>query len=818
MEYDSLDKAVVGDNKAELKFDKCAKTSIASRLMSAFDKVLDPLKELSFSFTRPFSHLDIANKAEKKPIYKKIREVESQIKGADEKTKLDLENKLEDLKQQLEEIPSTKVENLTINAHNEYMLRVNTYAGDSLDKLSRVDIKGEEDKIIQNILGQENEKLTADYILGQRPDGTKLERNLLSDVKANGIEAYESGAATTGSKLFDSYIAENGIKAVDKVYTITKAFRDLGHAAGLAPEKFLKNYFSKLDGMFTDELEKMQKHYSKKFYEDTVKPFFEKKRTSLAFEANDVSIKKAISVYMNGIRRKIQSGYASEIARIRFDTGNGLKKLELDAVDQILENMNNAGAPPVKGEEAINHATNFFYRASLVNNVGSALNNLTSIPNIIMPKFGVRNTLEAFRHLNEPSYLNQVLDSFGIGHADDAVTVFSMSYKDINAIDPMLKWDVFNKSEMVSLRLASIAGLNKRFGGYDNVVKKLDSIAKMPDSKAKIDKLIEFGTIAKKAGMDTIFNNVTGNTPKSYSEIWGKAGNTAMAFLRHPTREARFLWNAIAHSADKKEAIEVTSKYFFSKAMLMGSGATTFFIPPALMDLMEKKVPEVRQGMIEVGKVLDTIAVPKMLAGQIGLDFSKTQDIAWWFQIPGKFLNAKQEIPIVRYYTGVLRSMNKIVEGKGTAKDMSKALTALAAVPGGGVVKIGGIPIGSNQLKKVGDTAVSLFTGKTEFFGIEDEIEDAQDVRDAIAAGVFSMTPKNAKVLNSKTRDPGSHRRYLISMATKGHIDKYTFGMFVDGLGGDKKKAIASLKRSIIAESGEDSKMKKKALRALRRY
>ena len=137
----------------------------------------------------------------------------------------------------------------------------------------------------------------------------------------------------------------------------------------------------------------------------------------------------------------------------------------------------------------------------------------------------------------------------------------------------------------------------------------------------------------------------------------------------------------------------------------------------------------------------------------------------------------------------------------------------------GGAINIGNIPIGANQLKKTGEAITSLFTGKSEFFGVETDLKEFKDYRDAFARIYATGTPTTVKIMNAKTRQSGNYRTYLLGLARKGQIDPKTFDEFAEALG-SKKKALDSLRRSFKNETknSKDNSIKVRGNMAFNAY
>lgn len=824
-EYDDIAKAITGDPSAESKFTSCKKVSYIENMINALGDKKDFIKSVKSDFQRTLTTLERANRSDKLKVYKDIYKTQKAIEKATPEQLPKLEARMETLRRIEDNIPSVKIERSVLDAHNDYQLRMSQHMFAISEQLRNLDIDSNEDKVLQQILGIKNENLTTDYLLGESVKGEKLDKSFLKDIEEHGIDAYVKGTKSTGGSILDQYIKDRGMEGVKKVYVIAKAFRQAGIAAGLAPEKFLQNYISKIDSFLNASSDQLVKRLSNKGLIDNAKAFYEQQRVDKLFNPNEKSIKETLNIYLNTVRRKIQQPYINNLIEIRYDPNNGLDKVETDALESLILNLKDAKTKQLAIERIAGGVQKTFYRASLINNIGSSINNLTTIPNIMMSKFGIRNTYTAFREAFQPSKVNDLLDAFAIGSHEDAITVFNTSFVDASQIEKGLKYDLFNRSEMFSIRVSGIAGLSKHFGGIDQLYKKLDSLDGL-DSATKQKELIRLGTIAKKASMDTVFNNVIGNISPMDARA-GRIYSSMTSFLRHPLREGNFIWKE-ATLRPREEAIETLTKYFTAKALLVGGSLPFLFIPDPIMNYLDSKFPEVRKNMQGIGEVLDAFALPKRLFGMAGIDLSKSQDIMYWWE-PLSFIipikgTGREDVPIIRYFSSLASAGRRVAKGEASSKDWWTMLTSFTLAPmflggQGGAITIGNIPIGANQLKKTGEAITSLFTGKSEFFGVETDLKEFKDYRDAFARIYATGTPTTVKIMNAKTRQSGNYRTYLLGLASKGQIDPKTFDEFSEALGG-KKKAIDSLRRSFKNETknSKDNSIKMKGNMALNAY
>lgn len=787
------------------------------------------VQALMADIQRPFSTLDFLQIKEQKEFGRVIRDLETKAaQETDQVKKLDYINKIDEAQAKLEELPGLKAKAITVDANQVFTSKVSLYLQEPLDRMSRLNYSKSDFKKINSILGDENDKLTADYLTGITAGGEKIEKNLITDIRSNGIERYKSGELSTGSKELDSYIKEKGTAAVNEIYTFATAYRKAGQMVGLPEGRFLKNYAPNLRDNFNLEIDKklkrLEKTYSKEIFDKKIKPFYEQVRTT-SFEATDRDPRELFGIYMSMARKKMSTDTINQLNDLRFDPkvaeqlGKDYDKFD-KAVDTILSNINHK--EDITGVGAFLEGTKrAFYAANLVNNVGSTMTNLTTIPNLVASKYGAINAVQAVGKANEASYLNEILDAFGIGSSSDALSVVDIMTRPGTKTDAWLqKYNIFNISEQFNIKVAAIAGLAKHYGSMDNLMLKVDQIQAMPANKLKDEAFRKLAGVARVKSMDVIFNTVHGNVARIDTTTQGMS-SLLSAFLKHPMREANML-QGILRKEDPVEAAQQLGRYFFAKSMLLGRYAPYALIPGTIMSQINSRFPEFRKEMDETAAILDTIAIPKMLFNKVGIDLSLQQDVLWVADLPFQFASGNQNIPSVKYLSDLAKATLKLTTGKGDMKDGVKVATSLAWVGGvhRGVWNIFGMPIGASQLKKIGESAVDLYKGETDFFGVDRKLMGTKDEIETVVSAFSPSTPTRTKTILAKKKTGAGYGEYLASLAMAGETDPRVFKLFAEGKNMSIPDAKESLRTSInrLTEGEKSSTLRNYGRRTVNGY
>jgi len=618
----------------------------------------------------------------------------------------------------------------------------------------------------------------------------------------------EVSAAKTKVKNLQGFIKENPLEGAEgkqkaRIKNAQEKLPKLEHDVAVKEKEL-------------DTLHKTSPEEFKAKYGD-YKPFYEKKREGNFKYDEELKVHDYVAAYVKATKKAIMSEYSANISKIWSNKHNGLSKAGMEATQQILETLNAKYVPGSGLDQALKLATRNFYRFSLYNNIGSVINNLTSIPNLLVSRYGAQHTMQAMANVNKHGLLKDLMDSVGIGSDRHSLaTLLMMSTGDLDKVSKATKYDIFTKTENYMHRLAALASLSKRYGGLDKVEAQIAKIAKLPTATDRLKAYNKFLIPAKRGAEETMFKHLIGDDPKAYKSGGMSASiiRTMIVFTRQPTREAKFLWDAAKAAVSSKgrtmavsEGREALAKYFFAKTMLMGRGAATFFIPSMFMQYMNAKLPEMRTAVEDFGDILDAVAIPKMVFGKLKLDFSQTQDIAWWWEIPYKlYTNPSKNSAILRFAEGMSTSIEKLHNGTADANDAFRiGAGALVFFPGGGTLNIGGLEVGGNQIRKILEAIHDLGKSKKRsYYGVDLDIRTPDDVHEVVARALFSSTPEKVEITKAKnTQDPESYRTYLLALAKKGKRDAYIFHKFTEGLGGDRLKAKKSLKAS-IARAIED--------------
>lgn len=822
VEYTEIDKLGSPKGVAE-STTKCSifrPMQTAQRLFSKFknyagveDLVRGTVKIMD-SVRSPFTVFDALQIGKKVEIENQIIALQKQleIKGISPDKASKLMSDIDDLSKKMSNIESVQVKEITHDAENIWRTKTSLYLQDSLDTVGKkVKIKPEDRQLFNKAVGTKNDNTTIDKILGDKGD------NLLARYKKEGKNL------KTGNAAMDAYIQKEGQQAVDNIYHISKTYRDIADMLEMPLEARLSNYLPNIDMELSKiglEAEEELKKIFPKAKNLNAKAFFEFKR-SQDFNSFDTDPLEALGAYLSAARKKVTNkeikklislkaktkskNFASEFERKRFE----------GSLDLMIKNMtDNSAYNDV--DKFLNSTTKALYAFSLTNNIGSSINNLTSISNIVASKFGVRNTMRAIREVSDKgSNINKLLDSYGIGSAEDAMSVLDIHMS--KGKDDMLlkKFNMFNWTEQVSIRTAALAKLAKRYGSMDNALLKVEEILKLPN-KQKEKALGRLMTEARQGAMDTIFTNIRGNKSQ-VSQGMGGFHSLLTMFLKHPTREANFLWTTAEKAfigGNKKEASEILGRYFVAKTMLLGRQAAFLGVPKGIQDHIDSHLPEVRRKQEELGAVLDAVALPKMAFNQVGIDFSVSQDILWPVEIPFYFLSdlkgASAKIPSLGIIGQTGSALKKTMEGKADLKDAVRLGAALSFIPAAhrGTFMINGVPIGGAQLKKLGDTMVDLAQGKNTFWGQDKPLEGFEDYRDLIVGTVSPGTPSKSETIRTRAKEQkGTYKNYLMALAINGEKDKRAMEAYAKGLGKSVKEARESLRQSFQA-TFKDSKEK----------
>jgi hypothetical protein len=812
MSYDSSDLGWLFEDREKV-FAECKMVGPVQRVEIETGKEAPSyFDQLTQEFRSSLRLLDNSQKSLKLEFAKKIEGMQKQLAKSDldeiERTRLVQE--LEDtLAQKENQVFSYYAENTAQKATIEADYKIQLYAGEAEAAYLKLDFDKTDDELLPNVLGTKNSQFTTDYIL-------------------NNLEKDFAEGKKIPSQEFDKYVKAGGKDAVNKVVTIAKYFQGLAKAADLPLERYLKNYFPSLIGKLEnlDESAKALKELNKKLGVNRANevPFYEQARTG-DFAAAKVPLVEQINYYRNSVIRSIQHGYANDIiVKLNSDPNLfGLNEVHIGATEQIVKNMIEF-KPTSKFGKLMKAGRDSFYKISLINNIGSSITNLTSIPTMISPKFGYARTMIALSKVREQNALTDVLDSFNIGSMEDAISSYDnqvniKSKKDLN----LYKYDAFTRSERFLTRITGIASLMKKYGGYENAVDVLEKVLAKGDHKELIDSMAPI----RSEVADTLFHSKAFDANANTKTALGEIQNALMSLMRHPIRESRMLYDIVSEIKSPKnitraEATKQLSRYLFAKTLVMGKSAVWFAVPTPIMHMINEYAPEVRKDIEDVAMFLDYVSPPRWIKGTVPINFENSQNLTWapemiWglFQSKGKI-----EAPILNYIGNAGKSVYKVIRNKGDQKDWIRFVSLAATAPKGGVIQIGPVAIGQRQVEKLGNMIVDLIDGEMEYAGVTKKIEGLEDVKEVITRGIVSYTNAESQILKSTQEDQHLYyRRYLLGLAMAGKSDKRTYAMLAKyGYDGDEMKLKESLEKSINKYEGVPDEIKNKAIREIYGY
>jgi hypothetical protein len=742
-------------------------------------------------FSSPTSILDGADGTKKLAIATKLEKLQKKL--AAEKDQ-DIVARLLDedavLMKEQSEILSNYTQDQAIKSEIEITGREYLLAGEQIKAFDALNFSKVDDEYIPQIIGKgKDENFTTDYILN----------NLAKDIE---------NAGESVSPTFNKYYAKEGAGAVEKVVATAKLFKSLGKVADLPEGKFLDAYFPSLTKV-VDDMDDVQgalkdlQYIFKDSQEQYKKAFFDYKRTG-EFGTN-YGVKQSMSIYRKMAQKKVRHRYARNILEQVATRAEkeGWEARDIKAAHQIVKNMIEVSIPDATVSK-IRGAKRFFQRFSLFGNIGSTVNNMTSIATMINPKFGTENTAKAFKLMHSDNALNDFLDDFNVGSADDALS--SYDFQDGINHNSTHWMDVFSKSEQMLTRLTALSHLVKRFGSSENALAKLQQIDSIPDFKVRLDEYLKVVAPMKKDIADTLFHNKAFDKPPGANSPYYEVFNAAMTMIRHPIREAKQLMKVAGNLTNPKEmsreeAAKQITRYLTAKAMFMGKSSVWFAMPTPLMHYINEHAPEVRKNVEDVSSVLEKVAVFKMIGEKVGVDFEMSQHINWAPFLLFDAIKGDPQLASTQFYAKGVRAISNVFAGKADYKDGARIMSVAAAAKLGkleGAIQVGKFAVGGRQFEKAAIAVMDILRGETEFFKVPRKVEDMEDIHEVIARGLFSLTPETAKIIRAKSpKAVDNQRMYIQMLSTSGKIDKDTFDDMLVAYGGSRTKLKKSLMTSI---------------------
>jgi hypothetical protein len=812
MDYDDLLKEVIGATAESTIMTECKMESPVSNVKKAIEAGKKEKRIWGDGFTKQTSILDSAEPKAKLEFAERIEDVQKRLSKVDAKKNpkefAALVDELDKLENRMSrEVLSYDVERRADIAINTYENKMRLYGDESFRELNKYKFEETDNKAIIAAINDENKEFTTEYILNS------LEKDLKSTGKSK-------------SKVFNDYYAEKGDEAIGRIKSVVKTFQALAKMGELPEERLLKQYLpsmtAKLKGL--DDTNKAVVELLGTF--DNTKnakldPFFKKIRTG-EFDTN-LTIPEMVHYYQNAIKRSIlhksMEDIMTEVAK-RAD-GAGWEPRHVKAVHNIVKNIVSPNVPD-EFVQRIRASKRFFQEFTLFGNIGSSINNYTSLATMINPKYGTEITTNAYMKTFQDHAINDFLDDFGIGTKDN--TIASYDYNELGVHKQTHWMDGFSKTEQHLVRTTAIAHMIKKYGSFENALEVLRKADEIPSPKDRLNKYTDILTAMKSDIADVLFHNKIYDKPEALKGAFGEVYNGLMTLIRHPLRESRMLWKLgenLASPAEKTrgEAAKQLTRYLTAKALFMGKKAVWFAVPVPVMQMLDTHAPEVRKNVEEISSVLEFIALPKLMASKVGLDLEMSQYVTWPIEIlqdiAGK---GEAKLATTQFTRKSWQAAGRIIEGKGKPEDWVRLSTLGLAIPGKGTLGIGGIALGGRQTEKAVNAIIDVVTGDLTYWGIERKIEDFDDVKEAIARGVFTLTPDTAKIIkaNSQTSHENT-RRYVKLLAARGKMDKSTFNDLVSVYNGDKAKLKKSLVKSV--KSSEMPKdWKNKAVRTINGY